>query len=314
MKFLKKRWVAITLCVLMILTAFGISNRKQDHTQYEPSNNSSAENWGEENYAAYTRYVVDEAGMLSDSTVRKISEHNAAWDYSYGSICGLVTVQDLNGQDIVDAAYDAAGDIGLGENDYLLFLDEGTADWYFVPGAEASYYVDNRLEILVTGAMGSVFRDADDSIQDLYQELDEWYADTVPLADTAAEGSGNGMVAGGTILFVMLIVILITISVISSMVRAGRRVVGGWWPVFVGRRWSRYHTHHTYHTPPPGPGPRPRSGGGPRPSAGPKPGSSSRRSSSGGFGGSSRGNFGRSGGGFGGSSRGGRGGGFGGKR
>lgn len=316
MKFLQKRWVAITLCVLMIVAAFGISNRKQTNAQYDPSDSDSAENWAGENYASYTRYVQDDAGLFSDKAVREISEYNARLDYYYGSICGVATTSDLDGQDIVDAAYDAAEFIGLGENDYLLFLDEGTEDWYFVPGEAASYYVDNRLEILVTGYMDTIFSDPDDSVRGLFPELTGWCDDTVPLADTAAEGSGNGMVAGGVILFVMLIALLITVAVISSMVRAGRRFVGGWWPVFIGRTRPRYHVHHT---PPPGPrpGPRPnpgpRPGAGSRPSAGPRPGSSSRRSSSG-FGGSSRGNFGRGGGGFGGGSRGGRGGGFGGKR
>lgn len=320
MKFLQKRWVAITLCVLMIVAAFGIAGRKQANAQYDPTDSGSAENWAGENYASYTRYVQDDAGLFSDKTIREISEYNARLDYYYGSICGVATATDLDGQDIVDAAYDSAELIGLGASDYLLFLDEGSSDWYFVPGEAASYYVDNRLEILVTGYMDTIFSDPDDSVRGLFRELEDWYSDTVPLADTKAEGSGNGTVAGGVILFVLLIVILIIIAVISSLARAGRRVVGGWWPVFIGRSRPRYRVHHT---PPPGPrpGPRPnpgpRPGAGSRPGAGPRPGGSSGRSGSGGFGGSNRGSFGRSGGGFGGSSRGGgggRGGGFGGKR
>ena len=299
MKFFQKRWVAISLCILMLLAAFGISQKKQNKAAYQPSDSASAEEWGEDNYGSYTRYILDQADLFSDSTVRKLSEYNAVFDYAHGSICGVATVSSLDGQPIDDAAYDAAESIGLGGSDYLLLLDEETEDWYFIYGDDASYYVDNRLEILVTGAMDTVFRNTDDTMLELFDDLEEWYTDTVPLADTTTDGSGNGMVIGGTFLFVALIVILILLAVISSCIRAGRRFVGGWWPVFVGRSYHRTHFHHA-----PPPGPRPRSNPGPRSTP------SSGKGRSGGFGGSSRGSFGK-GGGFGGSSQGG---GFGGKR
>jgi len=299
MKFFQKRWVAITLCVLMILAAFGISGSKQDQTVYRPSDSDEAEEWGEDNYGSYTRYILDQADLFSDNTVRKLSEYNAGFDYAHGSICGVATVSSLDGQPIDDVAYDAAESIGLGGSDYLLLLDEETEDWYFVYGDDASYYVDNRLEILVTGAMDTVFTDTDDTMLALFDDLEDWYSDTVPPAD--ADYNGDGMVVGGSFLFIALIVILILLALISSTIRAGRRLVGGWWPLFIGGNHRRTRFHHA-----PPPGPRP----GPRPNSRPKTTHSSGRGRTGGFGGSSRGNFGR-GGGFGGGSRGG---GFGGKR
>lgn len=303
MKFFQKRWVAGIICLLMIVAAFGISANKQEKAVYQPSNSEAAEDWGEENYQAYTRYVLDEAGLFSEKTIREVSEYNAEFDYAYGSICGIATVSSLDGQSIEDAAYDTAERIGLGEHDYLLLLDEQSKDWYFVYGDAAAAYVDHRLEILVTGAMDTILRNPNEDLTELFDDLEDWCSDTLPLAASQGANSQSGGTAIGTGLFVLLIVVLVIVSLASATIRAGRRIVGGWWPMFIGRpRRVRFH----HHTPPPGH--RPPTG--PRPGTGPK--MSSGGSRSGGFGGSSRGSFGR-GGGFGGSSRGGRGG-FGGKR
>ena len=91
-------------------------------------------------------------------------------------------------------------------------------------------------------------------------------------------------------------------SVLSALMRAGRRIVGGWMPIFIPH--GRRHGPGPWMGPGPGPGPRP------NPGARPHNGTTSRPSSgAGGFGSGNRGNFGR-GGGFGGGNRGG----FGGKR
>jgi len=303
MKFFQKRWVAILLCILMIVSGLAIGQAKNKQTEYAPENQASAHDWAQDNYEAYLRYIYDDAGLLSDSTVRKLSEWNAAFDYSHDSICGVGIVDGIDGNDLEDAAFALGAEIGLGENDYFLLLDADAEDWYFVYGDEAAYYVDNRLEILVTGAMASAFRDTDDALLELFRELEDWYQEQMPVSMSA--GGSTGMEAGGTIFFVLLLVLLIVLAVISSLLRAGRRVIGGvsgWWPLFfVGR------THHRRSY---GPGPRPGPHVGPRPGPKPRPGGSGQRRSAGGFGGSSRGNFSR-GGGFGGGNRGG---GFGGRR
>lgn len=311
MKFFQKRWVAITLCIVMIVAAIGIGQAKNRNT-YKPESTAAAEQWGEENYAAYSRFLRDGANLLSAKTEQTLSSYNGAWDYSYESVCGVVTVSGLDGQDMEDAAYDQAEELGLGSYDCLLLVDAESQEWYFVYGDDFGYYVNNELDILFRGTLGSAVTNPDKQLPDLFEKLSGWYKDNLPVSGQAAQKNRSGLVAGGAVFFVLLIILLIIAAIVSAIVRAGRRVVGGFRraPIFFfgpGPRGPR---------PPfgPGPGPGPNPGPRPGPNPGPRPGGSSNRSS-GGFGSSSRGgsfNGSRSGG-FGSSSRGGssRGGGFG---
>lgn len=313
MSFFKKRWVAVVLCVLMIVAALAISKP----TTYQPESTASASQWGQENYESYTRYIHDEAGLLPDSTIKTVSRYNAASDYSYGCICGLVVLDDGK-LELEEAAHDYADLLGLGSNDYLLVLDEADEDWYFAYGDNASYYVNNELEVIVKSAVNKAFSKPDKAMDELYEELADWYEDALPVAEQRPDSEHTVSVVGGSAIVIFLIIVLVLVAVFSALARVGRRWFGGWGPtIFVGRPWH-HHRHHPPRPPhEPRPGPRP--GPGPRPSSGPRPGGSPGHRSSpgaGGFGGGSRGSFGK-GGGFGGSSRGGggsRGGGFGGRR
>lgn len=301
MKFFKKRWVAVTLCILMILAALSIGQVKSRVDSYDPSDHESAEDWGEDNASSYTQYVHDEAGLLKSGTIEKLAEYNAAFDYAYGAIVGVGIVELTDDSDLEDFAFVLANEVGLGERDYFLLLDTGSQNWYFAYGEDAGNYVDHRLEILVTGAMKEPFRDPDDTLLELFDELEDWCQDTLPTESQRFDGGSMIRVAGGTVLFVLLIIGLVLASVISAIGRAGRRFVhrSAFWGPTIHVRGPHFHS-----------GPRP--GPGPRPTSGPRPGGGSmggRKTGSGGFGSGSRGGFSR-GGGFGGGSRGG----FGGKR
>lgn len=313
MEFFKKRWVAVVLCIVMIVVALSIGGTRTGSDTYQPENDSAAQQWGKENYETFTRYIQDDAGLLSDSTVASISKTNAALDYSYGSIVGLWTTNQ-SGLDLEDTAEKHFDEMGLGDWDFLFILNEYDNEWYFYYGDESSYYVDHKLEILVTGAVDTVFFKPDQAVKDLYADLEDWYEDTIPLAQQEQRhGEHVVTVVGRSALIVILLVLALIIAAVSALVGFGRRVWYGWRPrFFVGRPWHHRPPHHN-----PGPGPGPRPNPGPRPSSG--FGGYQPPRSSGGFGSSSRGGrSGGSGGGFGGSSRGGRsggsGGGFGGRR
>ena len=286
MKFFQKRWVAITLCVLMIAASLAIS-RARTSKEYQPDSTSSAEAWGQDNYGSFTRYIRDDAGLLSEKTIRSLSEHNAALDYAYDSICGVAIVDlGIASGKMADEAFDLGYEMGLDESDFFLLLDTKSRDWYFAYGTDAGQYVDHSLEVLLTGAMDEVFDKPEQTLTKLFDELGEWYGKHMPVSGSK-DGGSTIRTLGGTVFFVFLLVILIVVSLISGLIRAS----GGWMPFLF-----LHHLHHHHHGPTgpnPTPGPRPRSGG-----------------RAGGFGGSSRGNF-RGGGGFGGGSRGG---GFGGRR
>ncbi len=298
MKFFQKRWVAITLCVLMIAASVAIGRARTASDaakEYQPASTSAAEAWGRDNYGSFTRYIRDDAGLLSEKTIRTLSERNAALDYAYDSICGVAIVDlGIASGKMEDEAFDLGYELGLGESDFFLLLDTKSRDWYFAYGTDAGQYVDHSLEVLLTGAMDEVFDAPEQTLTKLFDNLGDWYGEHMPVSGSKDSG-GTIQTLGGTVFFVFLLVILIVVSLISGLIRAGRRMMwrsSGWMP-FLFLNNHHHHHHHGPTGPNPNPGPRPRSGG-----------------RAGGFGGSSRGNF-RGGGGFGGGNRGG---GFGGRR
>lgn len=317
MKLFKKRGFAVTIMILAIIGSlvFAFATQRQE---YHPESQSAAVSYASGSAAEYTQFIYDDTGTLDSAQIEKLSAYNAALDYRYGSIVGIYITDSPDGEDIVDATYDAAEELGLGESDMCLLIDLESRDWYAQPGNELSYYVDNELEIIFRRNMTQdVYTDsAAAQLDALMDAVSDWYEDNIPQqtqtqahVTTATGGIRSGIVA----IIVILITIFVIISLISSICR---RVTHR--PFFWFGGGPRPPRHHWHHTPPPPHGPGPM-GGGPRP-GGPRPGGSPRPPHN--FGGGSRGSFGGGsrGGGFGGGSRGGgfgggsRGGGFGGSR
>ena len=300
MKFLNKRWVSLVLCILMIAAAIGITASKNRSSSYQPEDPYTAEAWGEEYYGSYVRFVDDRADVLSDETIRQISIKNVAFDYSHSSICGVVVVKSVGSKTMEDAAYDYSEELQLGDFDSLLLIDLSAEDWYFVYGAEFSYYVDHELEMIFRSALDGAFDDLDDGLIMLFNQLAPWFENNMPLSDSEKISAGNS--TGSTQFVTVLVVLLIIIMILSSIARVSRRRYNVWGPtVFLGGYDRRRNIFH-------GPGP----GHGPRPPHNSRSTSHRPSGRAGGFGGSSRGSgFGGRSGGFGGGSRGG---GFGGRR
>lgn len=256
MSFLRKRWVAWTLCILMIIAALGIGQAKETKRGYDPSNAEFAEDWGAEHYASYTRFVKDESGLLSGEVIRMIASHNAALDYSYDSILGIGIIDGLGGRNMEDAAYDMGYEIGLGEQDYFLLLDTKSKDYWFVSGDDVAMYVDHQLEIVITENMAEVFTDPEDAFEDLFDDLEDWYRDHIPVSSSGEKNVHTAGIIGGSVFFVFLITVLIMAAVISACIRTTRRFIrrrSGFWPLlFIG---NRFHRNTFNHGTPPGPGP-----------------------------------------------------------
>ena len=90
MKFFQKRGVAIAVLILAIVasSAWGLHKAPAVSTpeggeKLDPSLST----------AAFTQYVRDDAGVLSDKTEEAIGLYNANWDKMFGSImaCLLYT-------------------------------------------------------------------------------------------------------------------------------------------------------------------------------------------------------------------------------
>lgn len=109
MKFFQKRGVAIVVLILAIVasSAWGLHKAPAVSTpeggeKLDPSLST----------AAFTQYVRDDAGVLSDKTEEAIGLYNANWDKMFGSIMAVVTVQSSD--NLENTAYDYADTMQLG--------------------------------------------------------------------------------------------------------------------------------------------------------------------------------------------------------
>ncbi len=324
MKFFQKRGVAIAVLILAILAsgAWGLHKAPVVSTpeggeKLDPSLST----------AAFTQYVRDDAGVLSDKTEEAVGLYNANWDKMFGSIMAVVTVQSSD--DLENTAYDYAEAMQLGTNDAILLIAKQQQDYYLVASGDFYDLLSSLSQSFVASCMedGVQKGDYDAAVRSLcaslHVELSQQYQQSEAALDEAAS----------RVMFIMILIIffILWIALDGMRYRRYRRryMMPGmgiptvvYRPIFWGRR--------------PPSGPRPPRSGGPRPPYGGgnsggnrRPPQPPRRPSSsggsfggfgstgrgGGFGsGGSFGGFGSSrGGGFGGGSFGGsRGGGFGG--
>ncbi len=332
MKIFKNRAAAILIMVAAIVLSslYGLSKRPEVRLP-----EGSAKLDESLSTAAFERYIVDQAGLLSGKTEKALSLYNANWDQMTGGIMAVVALDSTGSGSAEDMAWAWAENLELGENDAILLICESgdysvvaSGRFYDTLSAQPASFVDAAM------AEGVQLRDYDGAALELFSQLHLVFSKT-----SSYSGSGAGSVIGTVVPVVILLVVMVVIfSVIDGIRYSGwygrygtmaappvvyRPIL--WWHR-PGSRWYRRRR-----TPPPPRGPRPPMGGGPRPPVG---GGSARppRSTpprSGSFGGGSRGgSFGGRSGGFGGGSRGGsfgggrggsfgggsRGGGFGGRR
>lgn len=323
MKFFQKRGVAIAVLILAIVasSAWGLHKAPVVSTpeggeKLDPSLSA----------AAFTQYVRDDAGVLSDKTEEAIGLYNANWDKMFGSIMAVVTTESAN--DIENAAYDYASEMQLAENDAILVIAKQQQDYYLLASGDFYDLLSGLSQSFVASCMADNVQKGDydaavcSLCAALHVELSQQYQQSEAALDEAANG----------VMFIMILIIFFVLWIMLDGMRyrryRRRYMMPGmgvptvmYHPIFWGRRPPR--------------GPRPPRSGGPRPPQGgssggnrrppqqPRRPSGSSGSSFGGFGSSGRGGSFGSGnfGGFGGSSRGGgfggggsRGGGFGGGR
>lgn len=323
MKFFQKRGVAIAVLILAIVasSAWGLHKAPVVSTpeggeKLDPSLSA----------AAFTQYVRDDAGVLSDKTEEAIGLYNANWDKMFGSIMAVVTTESAN--DIENAAYDYAIEMQLAENDAILVIAKQQQDYYLLASGDFYDLLSGLSQSFVASCMADNVQKGDydaavcSLCAALHVELSQQYQQSEAALDEAANG----------VMFIMILIIFFVLWIMLDGMRyrryRRRYMMPGmgvptvmYHPIFWGRRPPR--------------GPRPPRSGGPRPPQGgssggnrrppqqPRRPSGSSGSSFGGFGSSGRGGSFGSGnfGGFGGSSRGGgfggggsRGGGFGGGR
>lgn len=323
MKFFQKRGVAIAVLILAIVasSAWGLHKAPAVSTpeggeKLDPSLSA----------AAFTQYVRDDAGVLSDKTEEAIGLYNANWDKMFGSIMAVVTTESAN--DIENAAYDYAIEMQLAENDAILVIAKQQQDYYLLASGDFYDLLSGLSQSFVASCMADNVQKGDydaavcSLCAALHVELSQQYQQSEAALDEAANG----------VMFIMILIIFFVLWIMLDGMRY-RRYRRRYMMPGMGVPTVMYHPIFWGRRPPRGPrppqgGPRPprsggSSGGNRRPPQQPRRPSGSSGSSFDGFGSSGRGGSFGSGnfGGFGGSSRGGgfggggsRGGGFGGGR
>ena len=322
MKFFQKRGVAIVVLILAIVasSAWGLHKTPAVSTpeggeKLDPSLST----------AAFTQYVRDDAGVLSDKTEEAIGLYNANWDKMFGSIMAVVTVQSTS--DIGETAYDYAMEMKLAPNDAILVIAEQEGSYYLLPSGDFRDLLESLPQSFVASCMadGVEKSDYDAAVQELCSQLHVELSQQYQQSEAALDEAANG------VMFIMILIIFFIIWIMLDGMRY-RRYRRRYMMPGMGVPTVMYHPIFWGRRPPRGPRP-PRSGGPRPPQGGPRPPHSSGSSggnrrppqpprrpsggsgnSFGGFGSGGRGGgFGSSGGSFGGFG-GSRGGGFGGGR
>ena len=260
MKFFQKRGVAIVVLILAIVasSAWGLHKAPAVSTpeggeKLDPSLST----------AAFTQYVRDDAGVLSDKTEEAIGLYNANWDKMFGSIMAVVTVQSSD--NLENTAYDYADTMQLGSNDAILVIAKQQQDYYLVASGDFYDLLSGLSQSFVASCMADNVQkgDYDAAVRSLcaalHVELSQQYQQSEAVLDEAANG----------VMFIMILIIFFVLWIMLDGMRyrryRRRYMMPGmgiptvvYHPIFWGRRPPR--------------GPRPPRSGGPRPpQGGPRP-------------------------------------------
>ena len=216
MKFLQKRWVAVTLAVLMVVAAIGIGQVRGRMPDAAPAPGLNYDLDESLSTKSVEKFLWDDGGVLSSDAKQRIHFYNANWNYRYESVVALVTT-DSKVTDTETFAWDQALDMGLGEGDAILAISVQNQDYFIVPGNDFATILTNRvvsdLEDILSGDLN------DRTILAFYEALDEVYKENFGLGN--AESSSYGSYAqssrtgGIAVLAVIAILLVVVLSAID---------------------------------------------------------------------------------------------------
>lgn len=281
MKLLKNRGFAVAvLAVTIVLSSlYGLSKRP-DAALPAPEPGTAAGLDTSLSTAAFAPYIVDDANILSSDTEKQLSLYNANWDSLGGSILSVVTTR--NAGDIVDAAWDWADNMELGENDAILLMDPGAADSYLLSFGAFAGRFDGREGTYLTQYLYEDFQAEryDAGVLALFGQIhDTLFAAAAQPPAAYPAGTDTLSVISAVIPIILLLVVMVALfSVIDSMrYTSWNRRYGSmgvppvvYRPIFWWHRPGSAWFRRRRNPPPPRP-PRPASPPGPPMGAGPRP-------------------------------------------
>lgn len=239
MKFFQKKSVAVTVLVLAVIfsSVWGIMhkpavNAPQGGDKLDTSLSS----------AAYEKFLVDDADILSGKTEKAINLYNANWDEKVGARIAVVTVR--NAADVEDTAWDWAERFGLAEDDAILVIDAGTGDYRVVASGGFYDFFDSLPASFVDTylAEGVASKDYNDAVKAFFGAVH------VELSEYVGGAGNDGGLAGtaGKFIAVLIVVFLIWMFIDKRRYRRYEkryRAPGmgvptvAYHPIFFGHNW-----------------------------------------------------------------------------
>lgn len=213
MKFFQKRGVAIVVLILAIVasSAWGLHKAPAVSTpeggeKLDPSLST----------AAFTQYVRDDAGVLSDKTEEAIGLYNANWDKMFGSIMAVVTTESAN--DLDSIAWEYANQMELAPDDAILVIAEQEGSYYLLPSGSFRSLLESLSQSFVASCMADGVQKGnyDAAVRSLcaalHVELSQQYQQSEAALDEAANG----------VMFIMILVIFFIIWIMLDGMRYRR--------------------------------------------------------------------------------------------
>ena len=267
MKFFQKTWVAVTITALMIVAAIGIGLAKPEKPVVTPTTDLDTGL----NTAEYSRWIWDEAGVLSNATEEQLCLFNANWVARYDSLIAVAAVKSVSGY-LDDYAYELGDEIGLSAADAILVMDIGGQDAYLAVGPDYPMS-DGEISTYMNQYLYDPFMDGDydKGVLKLFDGINGYYLNNY--------GLGYQEDLTSTDLVINLVLLLIFVLIVATIVDKVRytsyrnRYYGAVNPPYVfrpilfwhGPGYGWYRRNWRRPAPPP---PRPPSGSGNRPGGG----------------------------------------------
>lgn len=219
MKLFQKTSVAVALTIIMIAAAIGIGQWRAASADPVEETAQSTGLDSSLSTAAYTKWIDDQADVLTDQQEEQICLFNANWVKRYDSLIAVATRTSIDGK-IDDYAYDLGVQIELAAADGILVINTSTGDCYLAVGpdypmtdSQVSSYMDQYLyEDAMAGKFG-------DGVVKLFTGVNEFYVDQHGLGYLSKGSSSYNSRTDTIISVIALVVILVVIASILDSLR-----------------------------------------------------------------------------------------------
>lgn len=219
MKLFQKTSVAVALTIIMIAAAIGIGQWRAASADPVEETAQSTGLDSSLSTAAYTKWIDDQANVLTDQQEEQICLFNANWVKRYDSLIAVATRTSIDGN-IDDYAYDLGVQIELAAADGILVINTSNGECYLAVGSDypmtdsqVSSYMDQYLyEDAMAGKFG-------DGVVKLFTGVNEFYVDQYGLGYLSKGSSSYNSRTDTIISVIALVVILVVIASILDSLR-----------------------------------------------------------------------------------------------